>query len=174
MSAIDRLSTILKSYFSDWIKREFFQAVNVSTTVWPNDLDSNETFGENAREEQLKDVAWCFEHILEAGLHKTIVVWPLTDRYTRDLNKTNEIYWRVKDVIMCDFFRWTTTHGYTSVGQPAKTYIYQLCRCSWCYGYRCWKLTRRPSFQHKIRLFAFNIALVKGMNQFLLPPFTSK
>ena len=35
--------------------------------------------------------------------------------------------WRRKNKLISDVLRWTPTHGHTSVSQPAKTYIHQLC-----------------------------------------------
>ena len=37
-------------------------------------------------------------------------------------------YWRSRD----DIFLWTPTHGHTSVGQPVKTYLNQLCVDTGC------------------------------------------
>ena len=33
----------------------------------------------------------------------------------------------VQDKLVSDVLLWTSTHGYISVGRPAKTYIHQLC-----------------------------------------------
>ena len=41
-------------------------------------------------------------------------------------------YWRNEDELISDNLLWTPTHGNTSVGQPAKTYIYQLCKDTRC------------------------------------------
>ena len=44
------------------------------------------------------------------------------------LSKTNKKCWHCwgsKDEISSDSFLWTPTQGHTSVGQPARTYVYQ-------------------------------------------------
>ena len=40
--------------------------------------------------------------------------------------------WRSKDELISDVFRWTPTHGHNNVGQPAKTYLHQLCADTGC------------------------------------------
>ena len=37
-----------------------------------------------------------------------------------------------KDELIHDVLLWTITHGHTSFGQPAKTYIHQLCADTGC------------------------------------------
>ena len=39
---------------------------------------------------------------------------------------------RSKEELISDVLIWTPTHRHTSVGQPARTYINQLCVESWC------------------------------------------
>ena len=60
-TAIGRLSILWKSDPSDEIKREFFQAVSVSTVVLMYHLDSNETHGEKARWELHNNTRCSFE-----------------------------------------------------------------------------------------------------------------
>ena len=55
------------------------------------------------------------------------------------------------------------THGHTSAGRLAKTYIHQLCaegRCPWCNGYRRRIWTRRHEFKSWTWLIAFHIAQI--------------
>ena len=35
--------------------------------------------------------------------------------------------WEYKDKLISNGILWTPTHGHTSISQPAKTYIHQLC-----------------------------------------------
>ena len=41
-------------------------------------------------------------------------------------------YLRSKDKLNSNILVWTPTHGHTSVGQPAETYIYLLCAVTRC------------------------------------------
>ena len=36
-------------------------------------------------------------------------------------------YWRSKDKLISDVLQWTPSHGWASVGRPARTYQQQLC-----------------------------------------------
>ena len=58
-----------------------------------------------------------------SSTYKTAAVWPLTSHF---MNKTCWDCWRSKDKLISDVLFWTPTHGCTSVGQPAKTYIHQI------------------------------------------------
>ena len=42
-------------------------------------------------------------------------------------------YWRSKNEVISDVLQWTTTHGHTSVGGAAQTYIYLLCANTGCH-----------------------------------------
>ena len=42
-------------------------------------------------------------------------------------SKISKTYSRSKDELISNVLLWTPTHGHTSVGWPAKTYIHQLC-----------------------------------------------
>ena len=86
----------------------------ISTTVWLHLLDFNKTPGEKVRWEQYKNVACCFELILEAVPYKTTVVQSLTSHRTNLLLGS-------KDEFISNVLLWTPTHGHTSVGQLAKT-----------------------------------------------------
>ena len=41
-------------------------------------------------------------------------------------------YWRSKDELISDVLLWTPTHGRAKAGQPARTYIQQLCEDTGC------------------------------------------
>ena len=71
-----------------------FLLSSVSSTVWMQNLDANETLGgKKTREEQLKNAACCFEQILEAALYKTESAQPLTSYLTNPRSKTNKTCW---------------------------------------------------------------------------------
>ena len=82
-----RLSINWKSDLSDKIKRDFFQAVVVSILIYGC---ANEMHGEKARWKLYKNVSYCFEQIMEATLHKTAAVRPLTSYLTTHSSKTNK------------------------------------------------------------------------------------
>ena len=110
------------------IRWEFFQSVAVSTIVWLHHLDFNEILGEKARWDLCKDVVCCFEQILEAAPQQNscTATYFLSQKPSGKTNKTS------KGQLICNILPWTSTHGYTSVDQPAETYIYLLCADSRC------------------------------------------
>ena len=67
-----------------------------------------------------------FEQMLEATPHKKAVVRPFTSHLTKQQTRFCEHCWRSKDELINDIPLWTPIHGYTSAGQPAKTYTHQL------------------------------------------------
>ena len=67
---------------------EFSSYGNVVTTKRIHHLDSNETHGEKARWELLKNATYCFEHILETSSYKTAIVWPLISHLINHPSKT--------------------------------------------------------------------------------------
>ena len=84
------------------------------------------TYREKCRRELHKNATYRFEFILEATSHKTTVVLPFSSHLTNHPNKTNKTHgqcWRSKDELISDVLLWTPTHGRTSVGRPARTYI---------------------------------------------------
>ena len=40
-------------------------------------------------------------------------------------------YWRRKDELISNIFLWIPTHEHASDGQPARTYLHQLCADTW-------------------------------------------
>ena len=58
------------------------------------------------------------QHLIMSPISQTIQV-----RCTRFAGHC----WRNKDELISDILLWTPTHGHTSDGQPAKTYIHQFC-----------------------------------------------
>ena len=90
---IDSLTTRRKFNFSDKIKREFFQAVVVSITVWLHHLDFNKTIGEKARWELQKDDVCSFELILAAVPDKTAAVRLPASHFKNHPSKTSKTWW---------------------------------------------------------------------------------
>ena len=85
--------------------------------------------GEKAWCEVLKNVACCFEQIMEAALHKTAAIWPFTSHLTNHPIKMSKTGWnccRNKDELI-------TNVGHTSVGQLAKIHVHQLCADTGCH-----------------------------------------
>ena len=70
--------------------------------------------GEKPKWELLKNVACCFQQILEAAPYKTH-------------------HLKSKDKLRSNVLLWTSTHKYTSVGQLTKAYIHQLCSNTGCH-----------------------------------------
>ena len=82
-----------------------------------------------ARRKLHQNARYCFEQILTAAPHKTVIVQPPATHLTNHLSemrKTCEAL--LGKLIRADKRRfWTPTHGHTSFGRPAGTYIHQLC-----------------------------------------------
>ena len=75
----------LFSTHENWLKRHknqeyilYTYSRRINTTVWLHYLDSNETLGEKAGWELLKEAACCLQQILEVAAYKTAAVQPLT------------------------------------------------------------------------------------------------
>ena len=132
-TGIDWLSVIWESDLTDQIKRNFFQAAVVSRllygcTTWTltkrmeKKLDSNYT------------------RMLQAILNK---LWrPHSTKHQLyghppPITKTiqvgrNRHCRRIKDELISDVLRWTPSHGRAKAGEPARTYIQQLCADTGC------------------------------------------
>ena len=76
--------------------------------------DTSKDIWEKARWELYMDAACCFELISHFANHPGL-------------------YRRSKDKLINNVFLLTLTHGHTSIGQPAKIYIHQLCADTGCY-----------------------------------------
>ena len=83
-TAIDSLLTILKSDLSDKIKQNFFQALAVSILLYGH-ITWTLTKGTE------KKLDWNYTRMLEATLHKTTAVQPLTSYLKNYLNETNDM-----------------------------------------------------------------------------------
>ena len=75
-----------------------------------------------------------YEKILHAVLNKSRMQWPHNTSVVRSItsylvkypSKTSKTH----RTLICDVL-WNTTHGHTSFGWLAKTYIHQLCIDTW-------------------------------------------
>ena len=134
--AIDRLSVKWKSDLTDKMKPSFFQAVVVSIllygcTTWTlprrmkKKLDSNYTRMLRA----ILNKSWR-QHPSKPQLygHLTPITKTIKVRRTRHAGH----YWRSRDVLISDVFRWTPSYGRAKAGRPARTYIQQLCEDRGC------------------------------------------
>ena len=72
----------------------------------------------------ISNAVHCSEfHVYSMLVRKTIKV-----RRTRHAGHC----WRSKDELLSDVFLWTSSHGRAKAGQPARTYIQQLCEDTGC------------------------------------------
>ena len=111
------------------ITRILLSCSHVRTTMWIHYQDSNETNGEKVTWKLYKNVVCCFEQILVASPLKTATVRPLTS-YPRNQPRWIKHIghcWRSRDKLISSVPLWTPTHGHTSVGNLAKTYIHLVC-----------------------------------------------
>ena len=79
---INRLSITSKSDFFDKIKRNFFHTVNVSTTVWLHNVDSNKKDGENLDENYTKMLHAVLKKNLGSSTPQIVAVQTLTSNLT--------------------------------------------------------------------------------------------
>ena len=128
---IDRVSVIWRSGLTDKIKCSFFQAAVVlillyGCTTWiltkrmEKKLDSNYT--------RMLQTIWnksCRQHLTKQQLygHLPPIMETIQVRRTKHVRHC----WRSKDELISDTLLWTPSHGQAKAGQPARTYIQQLC-----------------------------------------------
>ena len=136
-TAIDKLSLIWKSDLIDKMKRSFFQAAVVSILLY-----GSTTWTLTKRLEKKLDTI--YTKILRAILNKSWRQHPTKHQlygHLPPITKTIQIRrtrhaghcWRSRDELISDVLLWTPTYGRAKAGQPARTYIQQLCedtRCS--------------------------------------------
>ena len=135
-TAINRLSIIWKSDLTDKMKRSFFQAAVVSIllygcTTWTltkqleKKLDGNYTRMLRA----ILNKSWR-QHLTRHQLygHLPPIMKTIQDRWTRHAGHC----WRSRDELISDVLQWTPTYGQAKAGQPARTYIQQLCEDTGC------------------------------------------
>ena len=135
-TAINRLSIIWKSDLTDKMKRSFTQAAVTSIllygcTTWTltkrleKKLDSNYTRMLRA----ILNKSWR-QHPTRHQLygHLPPIMKTIQVRWTRHVGHC----WRSRDELISDVLLWTPTHGCAKAGQPAWTYIQQLCEDTVC------------------------------------------
>ena len=85
------------------------------------------TLREKATWKLHKNAMSYLEQILEATPHKTMAVWPLTSHFKNHPSEINKTCGTLLEK-QGQAHKWqSSTHGCTSVGQPARTYLHQLC-----------------------------------------------
>ena len=135
-TAINRLSIMWKSDLTDKMKRSFFQAAVASIllygcTTWTltkwleKKLDGNYTRMLRA----ILNKSWR-QHPTRHQLygHLPPIMKTIQVRQTRHAGHC----WRSRDEFISDVLLWTPTHGRAKAGQPARTYIQQLCEDTGC------------------------------------------
>ena len=130
-TAIDRLSIIWKSNLSDKMKRCFFQAAVMSIllygcTTWmltkrlEKKLDGNYTRMLRA----ILNKSWQ-QHPTRHQLYGHLP--PITKTTQARRTRHAGHCWRSKDELVSDVLLWIPAYGQSKAGQPARTYILQLC-----------------------------------------------
>ena len=135
-TAIDRVLIIWKSDLTDKMKRSFFQAAVVSillfgSTTWTltkrleKKLDGNYTRMWQA----ILNKSWR-QHPTRHQLygHLPPITKTIQARRTRHAGHC----WRRRGELIKDVFLWTPTYGRAKAGQPARTYMQQLCEDTGC------------------------------------------
>ena len=135
-TAIERLSIIRKSDLTDKMERSYFQAAVVSIllyecTTWTltkrlkKMLDGNYT-------RMLRGIlnkSWRQQHARRQLYgHLPPITKIIQVRQTRHAGHS----WRSKDELISDVLLWTPAYGQAKAGQPARTYIQQLCEDTGC------------------------------------------
>ena len=134
--AIDKLSIIWKSDLTDKMKRSFFQTAVVSIL-----LDGCTTWTLTKRLEKKLDGN--YTRLLRAILNKSWRQHPTRHQlygHLPPITKTIQVRrtrhaghcWRSRDELISDVLLWTPIHGRAKAGQPARTYIQQLCEDTGC------------------------------------------
>ena len=107
----------------------------IDTAAWMHYMDTNKTAGEEARRQLHKNAASNLEQVLAATPHKTPTIRPPASYHkTIQVRQTRHAghCWRSRDELISDVLLWTTTYGRAKAGQPARTYIQQLCEDTEC------------------------------------------
>ena len=134
-TAINKLLIIWKSDLTDKMKCSFFQAAVVSIllygcTTWMltkqlEKLDSNY----KRMLQAILNKSWR-QHPTRHQLygHLPPIMKNIQVRWTRHAGHC----WRSRDELIRDVLLWTPTYGRAKAGQPARTYIQQLCEDTGC------------------------------------------
>ena len=135
-TAIDWLSIIWKSDLTDEMKRSFFQAAVVSILLY-----GCITWTLNKRLEKKLDDN--YTRMLRAIFNKSWQQYPTRHNlygHLPPIKKTIQVRrtrhrghcWRSRDELISDVLLWAPTYGRAKAGQPARTYIQQLCEDTEC------------------------------------------
>ena len=135
-TAINRLSIIWKSDLTDKMRHSFFQAAVASILVY-----GCTTWTLTKRLE--KKLNGNYTRMLRAILNKSWRQHPTRHQlygHLPPITKTIQVRrtrhaghcWRSRDELIRDVLLWTPTHGRAKTGQPARTYIQQLCEDTGC------------------------------------------
>ena len=135
-TAINRLSIIWRSDLTDKIKRTFFQAVVASILAYGCNTWTLTKWLEKKRDSN-------YTRMLRAILNKTqrqhatrhqlyVHLPPITKTIQVRRNRHAGHCWRSMDELIGDVLLWTPTYDWTKAGQPARTYIQQLCEDTGC------------------------------------------
>ena len=133
---IDRLSAKWKSDLTDKMKHSFFQAVIVSILLY-------ECTTWTLTKQLEKKLAGNYTIMLRAILNRSWRQHPIKQHlygHLLPITKTIQIRrtrhtghcWRSRDKLIIDVFLWNPSHGRAKAGQPARTYIQQLCEDTGC------------------------------------------
>ena len=135
-TAINRLSIIWKSDLTDKMKRSFFQAAVTSILLY-----GCTTWTLTKRLEKKLDGN--YTRMLRAILNKSWQQHPTRHQlygHLPPITKTIQVRrtrhaghcWRSRDELIRDVLLWIPTHGRAKAGEPARTYIQQLCEDTGC------------------------------------------
>ena len=107
----------------------------IDTAIWMHYLDSKKTVGEEAKRQLHKNAASNLEQVLAATPHKTPTVRPPAsyhENYSSWANKTCRTLLEKQGQTHKWYTLMDPTHGRAKAGQPARTYIQQLCEDTGC------------------------------------------
>ena len=125
------LSIIRKSDPSDPIKWDFFPSCSCvsSTSLWVHHMDANKMHGEKLNGNYTRMLSAILNKSWKRPHFKATDEWPLTSHLKNHTRQTRHEghCWRSKDELINDVFLLTPTHGHAFVGQPARTFLHQLC-----------------------------------------------
>ena len=135
-TAIDMLSIIWRSVLPDKMKHSFFQAAVVSIllygcTTWTLTKRLEKKLNGNYTRmlQAILNKSWR-QHLTRHQLygHLPPITKTIQVRRTRHAGHC----WRSRYEIISDLLQWTPTYGRAKAGQPAGTYIQQLCEDTGC------------------------------------------
>ena len=160
-STINRPSVIWKSDIFDKTNCIFPSCCRVHTTVWMNHLDADTAYWEKAWRQLYKDAMSYIKTIPEATAQK-IAVEQLAATHLEDHpNETNKTDRTLPEELISDVPLWTSSHGQAIVGQPAKTFLSQICteymleamddRDGWLERKKEWKKERERELGKSVR-----------------------